>query len=322
MPTETPDRVGPYQVLAPLGRRGPLQSYEAVEAASGRAVTLKLLVPRLAENPESARRFRAAAEAAAGLGHHPNVVQVLAAGEDGGQVWAACERAGGVPLHDVLRDRRLSLQEAMEVLKAICRGLQHAHGKGVLHGDLNPWTVLVAPDLSTVRLADFGCGRLQAASTFTSTIATTEITLGGFHYLAPELTDPAARPDGRADLYAAGAIFHEMLTGRAPGTRFSLPSQLNGELPSDLDVVVLKCLARRPDDRYASAADLLAELGRLEETLRLRLLSELRGISRQTSRLLGRSEDPAAPAGRKTLLLLVGIALLLALLAAAGVLLG
>jgi serine/threonine-protein kinase len=321
MPTETPDRIGPYQVLAPLGRRGSLQTFEAVDAATGRPVTLKLLLPRLAESAESVRRFRAAAEAAARLGHHPNLVQVLGSGEDDGHVWAAFERVSGMPLHDVLRQRRLSLQEAMEVLKRICRGLQHAHGRGLLHGDLNPWTVLVAPDLSAVKLTDFGLGRLQTASTLTSTINTTEITLGGFHYLAPEQTDPAAQPDQRADLYAAGAMFHEMLTGRAPAAKFSLPSQLNGELPSDIDVVVLKCLARRPEDRYGSAGELLAELERLEETLRLRLLAELRGITRQTSRLLGRSEDTAAGGGRKPLLLVIGIAVLLALIAAAGLLL-
>lgn len=320
MPAETPERVGPYQVLAALGRRGSLLSFEAVEPARGRPVTLKLLAPRLAESPESVRRFRAAAAAGAQLAH-PNVAQVVASGEDGGLPWAAYERLGGVPLHDVLRQRRLSLQEAMEVFRAICRGLQHAHGRGVLHGDLNPWTVVVAPDLSTVKLSDFGCGRLQTASALTGTINTTEITLGGFHYLAPEQTEPAAQPDQRADLYAAGAIFHEMLTGRAPVGRFSLPSQLNTELPSDIDVVVLKCLARKPEDRYASAGELLAELERLEETLRLRLFSELRGIGRQTSRLLGRTDEGTAGGGRKTLLLMIGIAALLALLAVAGLVL-
>jgi serine/threonine-protein kinase len=321
MPAETPERVGAYQVLAPLGRRGAVQAFEAVESASGRPVTLKLLAPRAAENPEAVRRFLAAAQGAAKLGNHPNVVQVVAAGQEDGQPYAACERVSGLPLHDVLRQRRLSLQEAMEVFKAICRGLRHAHARGLLHGDLNPYTVLVTPDLSTVKLTDFGLGKVQVSSSFTATINTTEISLGGLHYLAPEQIDPAAHPDQRADLYSAGAMFHEMLTGRAPGAKFSLPSQLNGELPSDIDVVVLKCVARRPEDRYASAGELLAELEKLEETLRLRLLTELRGIHRHTSRLFGRSDDAAAPGGRKTLLLVVTIAVLLALVAAVGLLL-
>lgn len=321
MPAETPERLGPYQVLAPLGRRGSLVVYDGVEAASNRPVTLKALQPRLAENPEAVRRFEAAVEAAARLPHHAHVLPVLGRGQEDGVPFAAFERFSGTPLHEVLRQRRLSLQEAMEVVKAICRGLQHAHARGLLHGNLDPWTVLVAPDLSEVQLTDFGLGRLPAPTSLTTTINTTEITLSGFHYLAPELLELNAQGDARADLYSAGVMFHEMLTGRAPGGKFSLPSQLNGELPSEIDVVVLKCLARRPEDRYRNAGELLAELERLEEALRLRLLSELRGITRGTSRLLGGGEEAGSGGGKRTLLLVVAIAVLLALLAAAGLLL-
>lgn len=320
MPPETPERLGPYQVLAPLGRRGSLLLYEGVEAAGNRPVTLKVLQPRLAENAEASRRFAEAVERAAGLAPHAHVVQIVGRGQQDGVPFAAFERFSGGPLHDVLRQRRLSLQEAMEVFKSVCRALQHAHGRGVLHGDLNPWTVLVTPDLSEVKVTDFGLGRLQPSGTLTTTINTTEITLGGFHYLAPELLAPDAQADPRADLYSAGVMFHEMLTGRAPAGKFSLPSQLNGELPPEIDPVVLKSLARRPEDRYASAGELLAELERLEETLRLRLLSELRGITRGTKNLLGGGEEAGAGGGKRTLLLVVAIAVLLALLAAAGLL--
>ncbi|MGH9360834.1 MAG: serine/threonine-protein kinase, partial [Thermoanaerobaculia bacterium] len=297
MPAETPERLGPYQVLAPLGRRGSLVAYDGVEAASNRPVTLKVLQPRLAENPESVRRFEAAVEAAARLAHHAHLVQVVGRGQEAGVPFAACERFSGAPLHDVLRQRRLSLPEAMEVVKAICRGLQHAHARGLLHGNLDPWTVLVSPDLSEVKLADFGLGRLQTTAPLTTAINTTELTLGGFHYVAPELLEANPQTSARADLYSAGVLFHEMLTGRAPGGKFSLPSQLNGELPSEIDVVVLKCLARRPEDRYGSAGELLGELERLEEALRLRLLSELRGIGRGTKSLLGGGEEGGAGDG-------------------------
>ena len=122
--------------------------------------------------------------------------------------------------------------------------------------------------------------------------------------------------DARADLYSAGVIFHEMLTGRAPGPRFALPSQLDPALSPEIDVVVLRCLARRPDERYASAGDLLAALERLEETLRLRTLTEIRGISQAGSRLLGGGDSGT---GKRPILLYVGLALLvLAALAGAG----
>jgi serine/threonine-protein kinase len=138
-------------------------------------------------------------------------------------------------------------------------------------------------------------GRLEALAGATGTIATGEINLGVLGYIAPEQAEGKA-PDVRSDVYSAGAIFHEMLTGRAPGAKFGLPSQLNTELPSDVDVLVLKCLARSSAERYGTVVHLLGDVERLEETLRLRLLGELQGISRSTSRLLGKSGEGSAAA--------------------------
>ena len=118
--------------------------------------------------------------------------------------------------------------------------------------------------------------------------------------------------DGRADLYSAGAIFHEMLTGRAPSPKFGLPSQLNPELPPAVDVVALRCLARKPDERYDDAGALLAALARLEESLRLRVLTEIR----EAGSLL-RSGAAERGGGRTALYLGIAFAVL-ALLAVAG----
>ncbi|HVR95930.1 MAG TPA: hypothetical protein VMW27_04900, partial [Thermoanaerobaculia bacterium] len=119
--------------------------------------------------------------------------------------------------------------------------------------------------------------------------------------------------DHRADLYAAGVIFHEMLTGRAPGGKFALPSQLSAELPPEVDVVVMKCLSRDPRQRYTTAIDLLNDLARLEESLRLRLHSELKGISQAGSKLLG-GGGQAGETGSKRGVWIVAAALLLAAL--------
>jgi serine/threonine protein kinase len=137
--------------------------------------------------------------------------------------------------------------------------------------------VRVSPDLSHVKLADFAFSRLDALG-MTGTISTGALSLGAFHYLAPEQLD-AHQVDHRADLYSAGALFQEMLTGRPPGAKIGLPSQINSSLPPEVDVVVLKCLARNPLERYASAVDLLNAIERLEETMRVRLLAELRDIT-------------------------------------------
>ena len=213
---------------------------------------------------------------------------------------------GGRPLADVLRERRLDVGEALSVMKGICRGLAHAHQGGVLHHHISPQAVLVSPDLSTVRLTGFGAARAERPG-LTSTLSTGAFGLGAFNYLAPEqLEDSGVKPDHRADLYAVGAVFHEMLTGQPPSGKFTLPSQANSQLLPETDVIVLKCLARNPAQRYATALELLADLGRLEETQRVRLLSELQQIRK---------------AGPGRGLLAAGIVVLLIVLVVAGYLL-
>jgi serine/threonine-protein kinase len=211
----------------------------------------------------------------------------------------------GRSLADVLRERRLDVSEAISVMKGICRGLAQAHQSGVLHHHLSPQAVLVSPDLSTVKLTGFGATRVETQG-LTSTLNTGAFGLGAFNYLAPEQLEGSARPDHRADIYAVGAVFHEMLTGRPPGGKFTLPSQINSQLLPEMDVIVLKCLARNPSERYATALELLGDLGRLEETQRVRLLSELREIKQ---------------AGPRRGLLVAGVLLLLIALVVAGYLL-
>jgi serine/threonine protein kinase len=210
-----------------------------------------------------------------------------------------------IPLADVLRERRLSVTEIMAVMKGMCRGLAHAHQQGLLHHHLSPHAVLVSPDLSTVKLSEFGGSRIQSLG-LTGTLSTGAVTLAAFHYLAPEHMDSSGPPpDHRADLYAVGAIFQEMLTGRPPTGKFTLPSQSNSELLPDTDVIVLKCLARNPSERYATALELMADLGKLEEALRVRLLTQIRGIQQKT-------------AGPNKGLLIAGVALLLIALVVIG----
>jgi serine/threonine protein kinase len=318
MAPDLPARVGPYDVVAALAARGGSPVFKAADPR-GRAVAVKLLSPRLLAEPAAAERFEREARALARL-EHPNLVRVLGSGEEGGRPYLAMEFVDAAPLDQLLRGRRLTPPEAIGVMKGICRGLAHAHQQGVVHRSLAPRDVLVSPDLATVKLKGFGVGRLEDLA-MTGTLNTGALTLGAFHYLAPEQVDGraagAGAVDHRADLYAAGAICHEMLTGRAPSGKFALPSQANAELPPEADVLVLKCLARDPRQRYATAIDLLADLARLEEALRVRLLSELRGISRAGSKLLGAPRG----GGRRRALLLAVLALLVVALVVAGLLL-
>lgn len=294
-PETQPNQIGPYAVTATIGREGGATLYRAV--AQGRPVVVHLLSPRLIEEPALGERFRRDAGALT-KAPNSNILQVLGTGEDDGRPYLVTSDFPGVPLDEVLKSRRLSVAEAIAVMKALCRGLAHAHERGVVHGQVWPHAIRVTPDLSEVKLTDFGFTRAESMG-MTGTLSTGALSLGAFRYLAPEQTESraGAPPDHRADLYSAGVVFHEMLTGRAPGDRLALPSQLNSELPPETDVLVLKCLARRPVERYASAIDLLADLARLEEAMRLRLLTELKGIAR-------------AGSGRRTLIIVGGLVLL------------
>jgi len=312
----SPETIGPYRILEPLREGGVSSVYKAVGPA-GAPVALKVFSTRVLASPPATdpqrtgdlvSRFHREVRAVIPLSH-PNILQVLETGQDGDRLYLATELFAGVSLERLLKQRRPTIPQSIAVLRAVCRGLNFAHARGCVHGHLSPRHVLVSTDLATVKLADFGPSEIDVVSELDSTLRTGAYALGSMVYLAPEQVDRrGAPPDPRSDLYAAGVIFVELLTGRPPTGKLALPSHVNAELPPATDVLVLRCLDRDPAKRYPSATALLADLDRLEEAMRVRLLTHLRGISR----LLG-------PPGtlRRTLLLATG-ALLLVALALAG----
>ncbi|HEX6902819.1 MAG TPA: serine/threonine-protein kinase [Thermoanaerobaculia bacterium] len=301
MPPETPEKIGPYRVLELIGKAGQSAVYKA-EDPRGRPVAVKLFPARLSEDPAMVERFHRELGAVAPVSRHPHLVHLLETGQEGDRLYLAMELVEGTSLDRILKQNRLSLSQAFAVMRDICQGLAHAHQHGIVHGSLTPRNVLVSPDFATVKVADFAATRYETtAANLTATLSTGEIRLGALYYLAPEIVDGRGSLDARADIYSAGVIFHEMLTGRPPGPKLSLPTQIVPSLSSDVDVVALRCIARRPEERYDSAADLLTALGRLEEKLRLRVFTEIRDISQ-------RNHTP----------LYVGLTLLVLVLAALG----
>ena len=315
MPPDHPETIGPYTVREYLGRAGGSAVYRATDPR-GRSVAVKLFPHRLSEDAATVERFHRELKAIAPVTRHPHLVQVLETGQEGDRLYLATELVEGTSLDRVLKQRRLSLAEAFTVMRGICRGLAHGHQHGLVHRSLTPRNVLVSPDFDVVKVSDLGATGFETAmQNPTATMSTGEIRLGALYYLAPETLEgqPA---DARSDLYSAGVVFHEMLTGRSPGPKFSLPTQIDPSLSQEIDVVVLRCLDRHPGERYANAGDLLAALERLEEILRLRTLTEIRGISQAGSRLLG---GTASGSGGKKTFLYFGLAVLVLLaLAAAG----
>jgi eukaryotic-like serine/threonine-protein kinase len=313
MPSDHPETIGPYSVREHLGRAGGSAVYKASDPR-GQAVAIKLFPHRLSEDPATVEGFHREIKAVAPVTRHPNLVQILETGQEGARLYLAMELVEGTSLDRLLKQRRLSLTETFTVMRGICRGLAHGHQHGFVHGSLTPRNVLVSPNFDMVKISDLGATGFETAmQNLTATLSTGEIRLGALYYLAPEMLE-GQKGDARADLYSAGVIFHEMLTGRAPGPRFALPSQIDPSLSQEIDVVVLRCLSRRPDERYASADDLLAALERLEEILRLRTLTEIRGISQAGSRLLS---GTASGSGGKKAFLYFGLSLVALLVLAA-----
>ena len=303
MPPELPETIGPFRVRELLGKAGQSAVYTAV-APEGRAVAIKLFPAALSATPAAVERFHREMRALIPVSRHPNLVQVLDTGQEGDRLYLVMERIEGTSLDRVLKFKSVTLVVTIATLfltgylyYIIPKGLFPTEDTGFINA-----TTEAATAFET------------AAPSLTATLSTGEIRLGSLYYLPPETLEGSGTADARADLYSAGVIFHEMLTGRAPGPKFALPSQIDPSLPQEIDVVVLRCLARRPDERYTNAGDLLAALERLEETLRLRTLTEIR----EAGRLLGGGK---AETGRRPVLLYLGIALVVLALAAAGFLL-
>jgi serine/threonine protein kinase/outer membrane protein assembly factor BamD (BamD/ComL family) len=279
--SDLPERIGPYVVEERLAR-GPLGLlYRARHGSTGARVALKVMPAKLAADQEAVERFLAGAGAIAAI-DHPNVARIVDHGRDGDQVYYAVPFSSEIPLGQLLKQRRLSLPEAFTVFKGVALGLAAAHRQGILHRDLHPANVLVSSDLSTIRLTDFGLS--SAAEEVSADSTATSMSTKALHYLAPEQIGTDAEPDQRSDIYSLGVLFYEMLLGRVPIGQFNLPSRVNPDLPAELDPVVLKCLEREPSARYASVDSLLADTERLENRLRLKLVSELKGIGRTFSR--------------------------------------
>jgi serine/threonine-protein kinase len=277
---------GRYRVIARLARGGMATVYEGVDTRLDRPVALKVMHPGLAEDHAFVARFSQEARSAARLSH-PGVVAVYDQGEDSGTVFLAMEFVRGRTLRDLLRERgRLSPREALDVLEPVLAALGAAHRAGLVHRDVKPENVLLADD-GRVKVADFGLAR--AATTGAASQSTQHgVLIGTVAYLSPEQVQQG-RTDTRSDVYSAGILLYEMLTGGPPfsgdnpmAVAFQhvhedvpAPSAAVPGLSPELDRLVATATSRAPDARPADADRLLA----LVETTRERLTPAELGFS-------------------------------------------
>ncbi|HEV8183203.1 MAG TPA: serine/threonine-protein kinase, partial [Candidatus Angelobacter sp.] len=260
--------VGRYEITGELGRGAMGVVYKALDPTIGRTVALKTM--RLdvhgLDAKEMVRRFQNEARAA-GVLNHPNIVTIYDAGEQDGIFYIAMEFIEGTTLHEVLAEQRvLATDQVLQLTRQICRGLDYAHSNGIVHRDIKPANIMITGN-GSVKIMDFGIAKSGGQVTNTGQV------LGTPNYMAPEQVK-GRQLDGRSDLFSLGVILYEMLTGEKPFVGQNVTTIIykivneNPITPRDLDVtvhpglsaIVTKALAKAPDDRYQTGADLVRDL--------------------------------------------------------------
>lgn len=270
-------RLGKYQIESLVGRGGMAAVYRAHDTALNRSVAIKVLEPALAIDPNAVERFKREAVTAANL-EHPSIVRVYDVEQAGNMHYIAMRYVQGTTLRDILRDNgALPLDVALRIIEPIASALHYAHSHGVIHRDVKPGNILVEPD-GTVLLTDFGIAR--AADNAQSSLTAAGHVMGTADYLAPEqISGRPAEP--RSDVYSLGVVLFEMLTGKTPFAGDITATvlyrqvhekppplrQLNSRLPSDLQPIMDRVLAKNPSVRYADPRDLARDLAAVAQWL-------------------------------------------------------
>jgi tetratricopeptide (TPR) repeat protein len=265
MPLVAGTKLGPYEIVAPLGAGGMGEVYRARDARLGRDVAVKVLQESLGGS--AWERFEREARAASAL-NHPNICAVYDVGEAGGSPYLVMELVEGRTLRDYIGKQPADPAAAVALGVQIADALEAAHAKGIIHRDIKSGNIMVT-GRRHVKVLDFGLAKYAAAASETEdTLTMKSLTaagtvLGTPHYMAPEILQgkPA---DARSDLWALGIVLHEMLTGRLPfqgSTAFEIssavlrevPPALPAGVPSGLRSIVERCLQKRPEDRFQNA---------------------------------------------------------------------
>jgi Tol biopolymer transport system component len=268
-------RLGPYEILAPVGAGGMGEVYRARDERLGREVAVKVLPAALAGDADRLRRFEQEARAAGQL-NHPNVLAVHDVGAQQGRPYLVTELLEGETLRQRLEQGPLAARKLLDLGAQVARGLAAAHERGIVHRDLKPENLFLTRD-GRAKILDFGLAKLQAAEaagnapTLAPGGSHTEpgAVLGTAGYMAPEQVRGEA-VDSRADLFALGAILYEMSSGRRAFRGDSAVETLTAILREDppelppasgaLDRVIRHCLEKRPEERFQSARDLAFQL--------------------------------------------------------------
>ena len=277
-------RFGPYEILGPLGAGGMGEVYRARDTRLPRDVAIKVLPSELASDPERLRRLEQEARAASAL-NHPNIVTLYDVGPEGGAFYLAMELVVGKSLRELLAEGPIPPKKLASVAAQIADGLAKAHAVGIIHRDLKPENIMVSAD-GFVKILDFGLAKsvppvpegLESRAETLERRTSPGLVLGTVGYMSPEQASGRA-VDFRSDQFSFGAILYELATGRRAFSGTTAIETLSAilkeeppplgevrpDLPEPLRWVTERCLAKDPDERYASTRDLARDLERLRE---------------------------------------------------------
>ena len=308
MTLSTGTKLGPYEILAPIGAGGMGEVYRAKDPRLGREVAIKVLPATFAQDADRLKRFEQEARSASAL-NHPNIVTIHEIGSLDGTLYMAMELIDGTSLREMLASGPLPVKRILDVGVQIAEGLSEAHGAGIVHRDLKPENVMVTKD-GYVKILDFGLAKLfvapQDGASGVATAIHQETTpgtvMGTVGYMSPE--QASGKPvDFRSDQFALGSILYEMATGQRAfqkGTGAQTlaaiiqddpepVAQVNPKTPAPLRWIVERCLSKDSDERYASTRDLARDLKSVREH-----------IGEVTSTASGAAAAVEAPARRKS----------------------
>jgi serine/threonine protein kinase len=261
-------------VLGFIGQGGMGAVYRARQKELDRIVALKILPPDIGKDAAFTERFMREARALAKL-NHPGIVTIYDFGRSDGLYFFLMEYVDGVSLRQLLANSRVSTREALAIVPQICDALQFAHDQGIVHRDIKPENILL-DRRGRVKVADFGLAKIivgggdsthvQSALLGTSSLTEAGKVVGTPQYMSPEQMENPSDVDHRADIYALGVVFYQMLTGELPGKQLEPPSR-KVEVDIRLDEVVLRALEKKPERRYQQASEVKTEVETISSTM-------------------------------------------------------
>lgn len=266
--------LGKYVLQKKIGAGGMGTVYLAIDQNQKRTVAIKVLPPEKANDPVLVKRFRAEGQTGAHM-EHPNIVSVYESGEISGHLYIAMEYVDGKDAYELLRKRGvLPPRRSLEIIRQTATALQHAYERQVVHRDIKPSNLMIREGDGVVKLADMGLARMMEED-FDSRITRAGTTVGTVDYMSPEQARDSKAADIRSDIYSLGCTWYHLLTGRPPFPEGDMvnklrahafqpvpdPRVLNEGVPEGLAAVMRRMMAKKPEDRYQTPAELLVDLG-------------------------------------------------------------